>query len=87
MFEDPELEHLRVRLEAGDSAIFYTDGLLEARGPDGSLFGEERLRSVVGSCADLSAPATAERLKDVAIEFGEGAPRDDLAVLVLRVPR
>jgi PAS domain S-box-containing protein len=87
VFEDPELEHQRVRLEAGDSAIFYTDGLLEARGPDGSLFGEERLRSVVGSCADLSAPATAERLKDVAIEFGEGAPRDDLAVLVLRVPR
>ena len=87
VFEDPELGRQTVRLGAGDAAVFYTDGLLEARGPDGSLFGDERLRGVVRSCAGLSAPAIAERLRDVTLEFGEGAPRDDLAVLVLRVPQ
>jgi PAS domain S-box-containing protein len=86
IFDDPELGCRTVRLGAGDAAVFYTDGVLEARGPDGSLFGEERLLRLVRSCAGLTAPAIAERLRDVALEFGEGSARDDLAVLVLRAP-
>jgi PAS domain S-box-containing protein len=86
VFEDPGLECRTVRLCAGDAAVFYTDGVPEARGPDGSLFGEERLLELVRSCAGLTAPAIAERLREVALRFGEGASRDDLAVLVLRVP-
>ncbi|HSL00123.1 MAG TPA: SpoIIE family protein phosphatase [Rubrobacteraceae bacterium] len=86
VFEDPGLEGRTACLRAGDAAVFYTDGVLEARGPDGSLFGEERLVGLVRSCAGLTAPAIAERLRDVALKFGEGSRRDDLAVLVLRVP-
>ncbi len=86
VFPDAGLEVRRVHLGPGDAAVFYTDGLTEARGPDGSFFGEERLWTLLRSCAGLSAPAIAERLRDVAMEYGEGNPRDDLAVLVLRVP-
>jgi PAS domain S-box-containing protein len=86
IFPDPELATQEVHLGCGDAAVFYTDGLVEARGPDGSIFGEERLRNLLRSCAGLDAPAIAERLRDVALEYGEGSPRDDLAVLVLRVP-
>ena len=64
---------------------FYTDGIVEARGPDGSFFGEGRLLDLLRSCVGLGAPAIAEKLRDVALEYGEGNPRDDLAVLVLRV--
>jgi PAS domain S-box-containing protein len=85
-FPDPGLEVQRVRLGAGDAAVFYTDGIVEARGPDGSFFGEERLCALLRSCAGLGAPAIAERLRDVTLEYGEGSPRDDLAVLILRVP-
>jgi PAS domain S-box-containing protein len=87
VFPDPELGHRKVRLEAGEAAVFYTDGVVEARGPDGSFFGEERLWNLLRSCAGLDAPTIAERLRDVVLEYGEGNPRDDLAVLVLRVPR
>jgi PAS domain S-box-containing protein len=86
VFEDPELGDRTVHLGAGDAAVFYTDGVVEARGPDGSLFGEGRLLDLLRSCAGLEAPAIAERLRDVTLEYGEGNLSDDLAVLVLRVP-
>jgi serine phosphatase RsbU (regulator of sigma subunit) len=86
VFPDPELGGRTVRLETGDSVVFYTDGITEARGPDGSFFGEGRLRNFLRSCAGLEAPALAESLKDVVLEYGKGHPRDDLAVLALRIP-
>ena len=86
VFADPELGDRAIRLEAGDAAVFYTDGVVEARSPDGSFFGEERLLNLLCSCAGLEAHAIAERLRDVVVEYGEGPPRDDLAILVLRVP-
>jgi serine phosphatase RsbU (regulator of sigma subunit) len=86
VFLDPKLTVQDVRLGPGDAAVFYTDGITEARGPEGSFFGEERLHALLRSCAGLDAQAIAERLKNVTLEYGEGSPRDDLAVLVLRVP-
>jgi serine phosphatase RsbU (regulator of sigma subunit) len=86
VFPDPELGDRTVRLEAGDAAVFYTDGIIEARGPDGSFFGEERLRDFLRPCAGLKASALAERLRDVVLKYGEGNLHDDLAILVLRVP-
>jgi serine phosphatase RsbU (regulator of sigma subunit) len=86
VFPDPELGDRTVRLEAGDAAVFYTDGIIEARGPDGSFFGEERLRDFLRPCAGLEASALAERLRDVVLKYGEGNLHDDLAILVLRVP-
>jgi PAS domain S-box-containing protein len=86
VFPDPELGDRTVRLEAGDAAVFYTDGIIEARGPDGSFFGEERLRDFLRPYAGLEASALAERLRDVVLKYGEGNLHDDLAILVLRVP-
>jgi PAS domain S-box-containing protein len=86
VFEDPELGYRTVRLGAGDAAIFYTDGIVEARGPDDSFFGEGRLVDLLRSCAGHDAPAIAEKMRDVVLEYGEGNLSDDLAVLVLRIP-
>jgi serine phosphatase RsbU (regulator of sigma subunit) len=86
VFEDPELADQTVHLGAGDAAVFYTDGVVEARGPDDSFFGEGRLLDLLRSCAGLAAPALAEKVRDVTLEYGEGNLSDDLAVLVLRVP-
>jgi PAS domain S-box-containing protein len=85
VFLDPGLAVQRVRLGPGDAAVFYTDGITEARGPDGSFFGERRMRDLLRACAGLDAPAIAEKMRDVTLEFGEGNLRDDLALLVLRV--
>jgi serine phosphatase RsbU (regulator of sigma subunit) len=87
VFPDPELGYRTLRLRVGETVVLYTDGVVEARGPDGSFFGEERLMHLLSSCGGLEAQTVAEKLRDIVLEYGEGAPRDDLAVLVLRVPR
>ena len=86
VFEDAELSDRRAKLGAGDAIVLYTDGVTEARSPDGSFFGEERLHSLLHSCAGLTAPAIAEKIKAEISEFQDGHPHDDLAILVLRVP-
>ncbi len=74
-----------MRLMRDETLVLYTDGVTEARSPDGEFFGEERLRDLLRSCAGCDAGAFARRIKSVVLEFQEGQPRDDLAILVLRV--
>jgi serine phosphatase RsbU (regulator of sigma subunit) len=72
-------------LEPGDMVLLYTDGLTEARRPDGQLFSEERLGEFIERQAanGLPAPETLRGLREAIIERGEGALRDDAtAVLV-----
>ncbi len=40
-------EEKEIVLEAGDSALFYSDGLVEAHDPNGEMFGFPRLRALV----------------------------------------
>ncbi len=85
VFPDAEPHDTPLRLMPGETLVLYTDGVTEARSPDGEFFGEGRLRDLVRSCAGCDAGAFARRIKSVVLEFQEGHPRDDLAILVLRV--
>jgi PAS domain S-box-containing protein len=84
VFSDAELRNSSLRLMPGEALVLYTDGITEARSPDGSFFGEDRLRRLLGSCAGCDAATFAERIKDDVLDFQKGDLHDDLAVLVLR---
>jgi PAS domain S-box-containing protein len=84
VFPDAELGDSSLRLMPGDALVLYTDGITEARSPDGGFFGEDRLRRLLGSYAGCDAVTFAERIKEEVLDFQEGDLRDDLAVLVLR---
>ncbi len=84
VFPDAELDDTRMRLMPGETIVFYTDGVTEARDPDGGFFGEERLHRFVGAHAGEHAADLARALKNAVLEFQEGYPRDDLALLVMR---
>ena len=84
VFPDAELRDTSLRLMPGEALVLYTDGVTEARSPDGEFFGEGRLRHLLSSCAGCDAATLAKRIKGVVLDFQEGYPRDDLAVLVLR---
>jgi PAS domain S-box-containing protein len=84
VFPDAELDDTHTRLMPGETVVFYTDGVTEARDPDGGFFGEERLHRFVGAHAGEHAADLARTLKNAVLEFQEGYPRDDLALLVLR---
>ncbi|MGA6161723.1 PP2C family protein-serine/threonine phosphatase [Amycolatopsis magusensis] len=87
----PEIESVsaEARLEPGESCLLFTDGIIEAKGgPLGeTMFGEERLRRVLGECAGMPAEAVAERVQMLASEWAGRNPHDDMAVLVITAPR
>jgi PAS domain S-box-containing protein len=82
---DVRLSDTAVQLERGDLIVLYTDGVTEARGPRGML-GTDRLATVLASCVGLDAKAVAARIESAALDIQEGNPRDDIAVLVVRIP-
>jgi serine phosphatase RsbU (regulator of sigma subunit) len=75
----------RESLEPGDLLLAFTDGLTEARRPDGALFTVERLGEFIErqAAAGLPAPETLRRLREAIIERREGDLRDDATALLL----
>jgi serine phosphatase RsbU (regulator of sigma subunit) len=71
-------------LAAGESVVFYTDGVIEER-RSGEQFGEARLHELMSACAGLSATGIAERIERAVLEFQPVAPADDMAVVVLQI--
>jgi sigma-B regulation protein RsbU (phosphoserine phosphatase) len=72
-------------LAAGDTLVLYADGVVEARSSDDLFFGEERLMALLRSSVALDASTIASRIGGAALNFQEQVPRDDIAVLVLRI--
>jgi PAS domain S-box-containing protein len=86
VFDDANLTEQKARLGPGDALVLYTDGVNEARSPNGAFFGEEQLKALLCSCDGLNAQAIADRVVKAVCEFQEDSLRDDVAILVVRVP-
>ncbi|CAA9236548.1 MAG: Serine phosphatase RsbU, regulator of sigma subunit [uncultured Actinomycetospora sp.] len=84
VYPDVYLDEVRVRLDPGDALLLYTDGVTEARSPDG-WFGSERLAALVGSLAGASADEIADGVLTAVTDFQGGRLRDDVALLCVRV--
>ncbi|WP_336207022.1 PP2C family protein-serine/threonine phosphatase [Nonomuraea sp. LPB2021202275-12-8] len=76
---------LHYRLERGDRLLFYTDGIIEAKSPDGEQFGLDRfLDFIVRREADgVSAPETLRRLIHSIMKHQHGRLQDDATVLTV----
>jgi phosphoserine phosphatase RsbU/P len=85
VFDNANLTDQEAHLAPGDTLLLYTDGVTEARAPDGTFFGEERLASLLRSSVGLDATALASRIERAVMEFQENDAHDDVAVLVLRL--
>jgi PAS domain S-box-containing protein len=81
---DPDLEDRSLVLSRGDTLVLFTDGVIEPRGP-GETLDEARLGDLVAACAGRGADAIAAEIEQAALSSHGGRPRDDIAVLVLRV--
>ena len=71
-------------LEAGEAALFYSDGLVEAHDPKGEMFGCPRLRALVAEHGDerLLGDFLLEQL--YAFVGASWEQEDDITLLTLR---
>ena len=75
-----------VTLQSGDRLLLYTDGVVEAPGPDGELFGPDRLRETLNSLGDSSLPALKEGLLTAVRAYSGGTlAHDDVTIMALEV--
>lgn len=71
--------------ECGDVLLIGSDGLWEARGPDGSMFGKERVRDVLREHAARPAQAVLDTLLAAWNDFrGEVPAEDDVTLMVIK---
>ena len=82
---DEQLEELRVPLVPGSAFLLYSDGLTEARDPQGREYGEEPLRSLFEGCRGQSAAAIQKTILDSVTAFQGGAEQhDDITLLTVK---
>jgi serine phosphatase RsbU (regulator of sigma subunit) len=74
-------------LEPGDAVLLYTDGVTEARTPDGQLFGLDRLADLLEreAASDQPAEELLRRLVRAVLDHqGAGGLRDDATLLLVQ---
>ncbi len=75
-----------IQLMAGDTAVLYTDGLVEAFSPDRKMFGFERLQDALAARAAATTDEIADYLPMTVGGWQSDADRhDDLTVLILQL--
>ena len=84
MWEEEHYQVQETTLEPGDRLLIFTDGLPEARGPGGAIFGQERLEQTLERAPGATAAAMLEGVFDACDAFSDGAPpADDQTAIVM----
>jgi sigma-B regulation protein RsbU (phosphoserine phosphatase) len=83
--QDNEVRPARLILEPGDRLLFYTDGAVEARDPEGNLFGVARLVDLAErhSASGRPAPETLRRLSHAVLDHQKGEAQDDTTMMLV----
>lgn len=84
LFQEVAVE--KVILQAGDTLLLFTDGVVEAHNSQMEMFGEKRVHQLLNSQIDLGAQDVVDHLiEDIAL-FTEGSSQyDDLTVVVIKI--
>lgn len=73
-----------IRIEEGTLLVATTDGVTEARTPDGEFFGMERFIAAVEASSDKSPEAIVDRIVAEVRAFTGKRLRDDIAIVAVR---
>ena len=85
VFPDNQYEQAEVGIEPGDRLLFYTDGITEARNPEGDEYGEERLAQAAIAVRTLSAEAVKDAVLADVNRFTDGKFEDDATLIVVGI--
>ncbi|MBT7952798.1 MAG: SpoIIE family protein phosphatase [Gammaproteobacteria bacterium] len=84
MLDDLSFEDSETIVEAGEYIIMYTDGISEARSPDGGFYGEEYFEALLAANAGSSACEICDLTINELNGFQAGKLSDDITLLVFR---
>jgi len=76
-------EYRRDNLSPGEIIVLGTDGIWEARNPQGEHFGKDSLRQAIRAAANGSAEQICRSITDALERFRQGHPQDDDITLVV----
>jgi serine phosphatase RsbU (regulator of sigma subunit)/putative methionine-R-sulfoxide reductase with GAF domain len=80
-----KLENKKIHIKPGDHLVMYTDGVTEARSPEDTLFGEDRLFNTLHTFPARSEDSLIEVLDSRILEFQSNAPAaDDVTIFVIQ---
>ena len=85
---DPTADSVTVgseHLQPGDRVLFFTDGVIEARSPEGEFFGTDRLADLIvrNVAGGMPAPETMRRVVRELLAHQQGQLSDDASLLLL----
>jgi serine phosphatase RsbU (regulator of sigma subunit) len=80
----PEFVDRTSNLGAGETVLFYTDGLLDAYAPERAANASD-LETILRSCAGRPPSEIIAAIEGSLLSSGETEPRDDVAIVVLRM--
>jgi sigma-B regulation protein RsbU (phosphoserine phosphatase) len=85
VFPKTGYEQGEVQLDPADRLVLFTDGVIEAAGPQDEEFGEERLIRLLVENRSAPAQTLQEKILQTATEFTGGDFQDDATLLVIAV--
>jgi sigma-B regulation protein RsbU (phosphoserine phosphatase) len=86
LFDDANYDEFRFKMKPGDTFVFFSDGMLDARNRKGELFGRGRVEKIIAECGGRSADCVVESLFKAVAEHSAGVETfDDQTVVAIKV--
>ncbi len=80
-----DYEQKEIVLDAGEEALLYSDGLVEAHDPKGEMFGFPRLQQLLAEHGDEKGSLEDALLEELSSFVGQGwEQEDDITLVTLR---
>ncbi len=84
MLEDAEFGEETIKLKKDETIVLYTDGILEARLPEGEFFGERHFETLLSANAEMSLLELCDSTLATVKAYQANKLSDDVTVLALR---
>jgi phosphoserine phosphatase RsbU/P len=85
IFPDVTYDQAEMTLGRGDRLLFYTDGITEARNPEGDEYGEDRLARAASGVRSKGADAIKDAVLADVNAFTDGKFEDDATLIVVGI--
>jgi sigma-B regulation protein RsbU (phosphoserine phosphatase) len=86
VLDEVEFEERSITLKTGDTLLLFTDGVIEARAPNGEQFGEVRLQKLLNDHGVLPPDELVERIyRMIRAYTEETVQQDDITLLILKL--